>query len=1231
MARIINYTEATGLSEGDYIIIDNERGATKKLSLTNLIIKALNEDGKIPDAKTVGDAIAAVRAIAEANAEEIAGAKIGTDGTEYYSIGEHITMSVGALRTLIDSVSEECPNVLDYALLPSGGLPVRGVTITKSDDVLSFTGTADSSSEVVSRTIPLTANTQYTAKIYSDSDKLINVEFTFIGDTPTGKAIRALNTPLSFVVPRNTTLVSMSISPVSGNVYSGDTYRISINRGNANDYYIKHFSGITAIDRVARDNSGSSQAGVIESIRHDLSLMNTASSSDAGKALKAKTISNGKVVEWEFGETGEPDPEIISQAVENWLDEHPDATTSVADGSIGETKLSVALKPLIFNYYVTPEMYGAVGDGITNDTNALAQAFSSGKPVVLTKGKKYFAMQITITNPLIVIGNFATISTRSITAEEYSSGGQRLLIFEDSATQIYIKDINFYTTADQTVYGAHGDRDPAIPNRSMRCAIAAYGVDKLSIVNCTFTNFDTPINGQRHGSDSEYAHIAKNVYLKDLQISNSLMGVIGYFRHIVVDGCEIVEDVNARSGEHCLYVLIDALDTAIIANSAFYAEGDCGSCIQFYIPNTTTTLPEGMKREYRISNCMLFGDAFISNSGGGKCYASACTMKTINYKTANRRRQFECAITDGGVIEVTDSTVNLELQDRIDQALIFRNCNIYSNRLLSDRFALYKAYGCQFDNVGFRVADGAEIINCVFSSSISVLGKYYITVPSTTTASNIVDCVFKTGANVNSIAYQCAGACNLISAISELPIGTDNPGLVVIHKIDSTGSSDSGGSGDDSSGSANSGLSGKRVVFFGDSICYGEGNNGHSFIDIINEMGICTSLVKEAHTSSCIGPYQVYSDGAGYDLLAMIELRATAITNADIVFCGYGGNDTHAVSVGNIQLGHYTDASTATTVCGYMRKAIDRIRTLNPSVRLCWLFPQLRDFVIARGGSVADNDYFVTVIKAMSDVCEDLNVTFMGLYTGLNMNLVDGGHLINDTAKHPTEAGHSLIAENVLYGYPFSVCPFVPKRVVTLSNDGTMDCNFKKLLLMISHDIDVTIIYSGIVMHCCYYSANSIMFESDVMTSTTSKTKHTLLITSSSNTLYTSVENVSVQPWGDSGGGGEDSGDGYTVLYSGTATIVSSTPNYVTVNNFSELINEGETWRITWNGTEYVCIAKYSSQVNGGFIGNSTIVGGADSGNNEPFWAYKRTDTQLAFSTTDSAGTITLKVEKLEE
>lgn len=113
--------------------------------------------------------------------------------------------------------------------------------------------------------------------------------------------------------------------------------------------------------------------------------------------------------------------------------------------------------------------------------------------------------------------------------------------------------------------------------------------------------------------------------------------------------------------------------------------------------------------------------------------------------------------------------------------------------------------------------------------------------------------------------------------------------------------------------------------------------------------------------------------------------------------------------------------------------------------------------------------------------------------------------------------------------------------------------------------------------------------------------------------------------------GTAESGGGsvtWETLYEGSATIVSSSPNYIAINNFPETIGEDETWRITWDGVEYVCTPRYSSQIGGCFIGNSTIVGGSDSGNNEPFWVYKRTVTQLAFSTNQSAGTIALVIER---
>lgn len=97
--------------------------------------------------------------------------------------------------------------------------------------------------------------------------------------------------------------------------------------------------------------------------------------------------------------------EDVSGAVDSWLDEHPEATTTVQDdslttakykdGSVTEDKLAPAsvvegkvnvnfLKE-IKNAYVTPEMFGAVGDGTTDDTAAIKSAISSGKQVYLAK------------------------------------------------------------------------------------------------------------------------------------------------------------------------------------------------------------------------------------------------------------------------------------------------------------------------------------------------------------------------------------------------------------------------------------------------------------------------------------------------------------------------------------------------------------------------------------------------------------------------------------------------------------------------------------------------------------------------------------------------------------------------------------------------------------------------------------------------------------------------------
>lgn len=207
------------------------------------------------------------------------------------------------------------------------------------------------------------------------------------------------------------------------------------------------------------------------------------------------------------------------------LEEHPDWTTTVMDGSITEPKINGDFLKEIKNRYVTVEMFGGAGDGATDDAAALAAATASGYPVCLLPGKTYrINSTVNLTTSAVIFGcgelsellidrdgTLATDTNTNHTLElcefkctvrKVHGNGINITKVNDANAKncVSIHDMVFYmdndidTDLDSIMLYLRGVREAAITNCIFKGATSSYGTGLYMTADSTHLTMNIAIS-----------------------------------------------------------------------------------------------------------------------------------------------------------------------------------------------------------------------------------------------------------------------------------------------------------------------------------------------------------------------------------------------------------------------------------------------------------------------------------------------------------------------------------------------------------------------------------------------------------------------------------------------------------------------------------------------------------------------------------------------------------------
>lgn len=258
---------------------------------------------------------------------------------------------------------------------------------------------------------------------------------------------------------------------------------------------------------------------------------------------------------------------------------------------------------------VTPQMFGAVGDGVTDDTAAFQSAVDSGCDVLIPAGH-YRCSNICITNKcrIIGVGDVKLTVPDTVNIPSYDSYTEDTLVFKIEGVGVQVENIHF--NGNYTYFAE-------LTNYDINAKFSSYGVrvknncENIIIRNCKFNNFKDA--GVQITSDCVAVKVEDNIFFDEgwpaafnrgIQVIQSSDG---HMAHHVLKGNQIY-----NCGEHGIVVYYNNDYTSIINNYILL----CG--LQSENPDGSTLFTAGACiKSVGCSNLLISGNHCEKGAQGG--------------------------------------------------------------------------------------------------------------------------------------------------------------------------------------------------------------------------------------------------------------------------------------------------------------------------------------------------------------------------------------------------------------------------------------------------------------------------------------------------------------------------------------------------------------------------------------------------------------------------------------